>query len=75
MSRTVWIFNVTGEHQFFPHAVFSSRRLAEEWIVKVRFTGVLTKYFLNKPDNQDFPEHYHYEEDHDYAWLEEKIKK
>lgn len=71
---SVWVFNVTGEMSFFPHAVFSTRKLAEDWILEKRPVGVLTRYVLDKPGDPDFPEHYHYEDEDDYAWLERRLK-
>jgi hypothetical protein len=71
---SVWIFNRTGEFQFFPCAVFSSKKLAIDWIVETKAIGVLTRYFINKPDKPDkpdFPEHYHFEEEDDYTQIME----
>lgn len=66
-DNSVWVFNVIGEHLFFPWAIFSSRSLAEDWIMEKRPIGILTKYVLDKPDDSDFPEHYHYQEEDDYV--------
>ena len=72
MEVIVWVFNRTGEFNFFPCAVFSSKDAAKKWILETRPSGVLTKYFLDKPDDPDFPEHYHYEDEWDYTQLKGK---
>lgn len=40
--RFVWVFN--GETGNFPSALFSERKLAEEWITQHKLTGTLTAY-------------------------------
>jgi hypothetical protein len=40
--KTVWVFN--GPRGAFPSAVFSTREVAEEWIVGERLSGTLTEY-------------------------------
>jgi len=62
----VWVFNRTGDFQFFACAIFSTKELAFEWIVKEKSIGILTKYTLDKPDDSNFPEHYHFEDEDDY---------
>lgn len=37
-----WVFN--GETANFPSAVFSERKLAEDWIRRHKLTGTLTAY-------------------------------
>ena len=41
----VWIFN--GSNGKFPSGVFSSKKLAEDWINFNKLTGVLTLYPVN----------------------------
>lgn len=43
--KTVWVF--VGDKKSFPSAVFSSRQLAEEWIITNALTGTLTAYPLD----------------------------
>ena len=43
--EAVWVFNGAGGN--FPSAVFTTRERAEEWIVKHRLTGCITKYPLD----------------------------
>jgi len=45
MSATVWIFH--GEGAKFSSAVFTRRELAEQWIAKNGFSGMLTEYPLD----------------------------
>ena len=41
-NRFVWVFN--GETGLFPSAVFSERKLAEDWIREQKLSGTLTAY-------------------------------
>jgi len=41
----VWVFNGAKSH--FPSGIFTSKKLAEEWIRKSRLTGTLTCYPLD----------------------------
>jgi hypothetical protein len=41
----VWVFN--GNRNHFPSAVFSNKRLAEEWIRRNQLEGTLTAYPLD----------------------------
>ncbi len=41
----VWIFN--GNRNHFPSAVFTERRLAEDWIRRNQLEGTLTAYPLD----------------------------
>lgn len=66
----VWVFNRTDAAPTFPCAVFSSRKLAHEWIAEKQPKGILTKYVLNTPDDPTFPEHYYFETAEDYIWFE-----
>ena len=45
VQDTVWIF--CGEGADFPAGVFSTRELADEWILAHRLSGVLNEYPLN----------------------------
>jgi hypothetical protein len=46
MVDFMWIFN--GESSRFASGVFSSRALAENWILTNKLTGLLTKYPVNQ---------------------------
>ena len=39
---SIWIFDGVGSQ--FPNGVFTTRELAEAWIIKHRLTGTLTQY-------------------------------
>src|SRR4030095_609954 len=45
VSGQVWVFN--GNHNYFPSAVFTQKRLAEDWIRTNQLEGTLTAYPLN----------------------------
>ena len=45
--EAVWVFN--GTHGTFPAAVFSSREKAEDWIIRRRLSGTLTRYPIDEP--------------------------
>jgi len=44
-STQVWVFN--GNRNHFPSAVFTERRLAEDWIATHQLEGTLTAYPLD----------------------------
>lgn len=72
-SEFVWVFNRSGQYNFFPVGIFTTKKLAGEWILSTKQCGVLTRYYLNKPDDTDFPDHEHFEEDSDFDWLAQAI--
>lgn len=44
-DRSVWVFN--GARSIFPGGVFTSREMAEKWILKNNLIGTLTRYPLD----------------------------
>jgi len=47
MEKRVWVFVSAGSRYTFPSGIFSTLRMAEEWILKHELTGMLTEYPLD----------------------------